>query len=60
MFMQNVVIWNWYEQIGACLLLLETQAPGRGCSEWLETPYSAPQPLKKTKKDLTPDTQKIF
>lgn len=44
------VIWNRYDHIGACLLLLETQAPGRGCSEWLETPYSAPQPFKKQKK----------
>ena len=48
--MQNVIIWSRCAYIGICLLVLHPQAPGRGCGEWLETPYSAPQLFKKTKK----------
>ena len=55
-----MIIWSRCAYIRTCLLVLHPQAPGRGCGEWLETPYSTPQLFKKQKKDLTPSPQKFF
>ena len=48
--MQNMIIWSRYDRSGICLLVLHPQAPGRGCGEWQQCPYSAPQLFKKQKR----------
>ena len=58
--MQNMIIWSRCAYIGTCLLVLHPQAPGRGCGEWLETPYSTPQLFKKTKKTMLQALKNFF
>lgn len=59
MFIQNMIIWSRCAYIGTCLLVLHTQAPGRGVVSG-NNALTQPLNYSKNKKDLTPSPQKFF